>query len=69
MNWDPTGTKLATICKDGYIRIYEPLSSDLPIVEGKCGSVMGSKGASIEWVLNGSCVFISGFGKYVILIN
>ena len=63
MSWSPCGTKLATICKDGIIRVYEPLVSEIPIVEAKCGPGSGSKAARIEWVLNGSTLLISGFGK------
>ena len=63
MSWSPCGTKLATICKDGAIRVYAPLASNEPILEAKTGPGAGSKAARIEWVLNGSCLFVSGFGR------
>lgn len=63
MSWSPCGTRLATICKDGLIRVYEPQRSDLPLVEGKCGPGSASKAARIEWCLNGTSLLISGFGK------
>ena len=63
MNWSPCGTKLATICKDGFIRIYEPLVSEQPAVESKCGPPAGSKAARIEWVSNGARILVSGFDK------
>lgn len=63
ISWSPCGNKLATICKDGFIRIYEPLLNDLPLLEVKCGPGPGSKAARIEWVLNGLGLLVSGFGK------
>ena len=63
MSWSPCGTRLATICKDGIVRIYEPLTSETPLVEAKCGPGAGSKAARIEWCLNGRALLISGFGK------
>lgn len=63
MSWSPCGSKLATICKDGYIRIYDPLASETPIVEEKCGPAPNSKAARIEWVLNGKAILVSGFGR------
>lgn len=63
ISWSPCGTKLATICRDGFVRIYEPLKSELPVVEAKCGPAPGSKAARIEWVLDGTALLVSGFGK------
>ncbi len=63
ISWSPCGNKLATICKDGFIRIYEPLVNETPVVEVKCGPASGSKAARIEWVLSGSSILVSGFGK------
>lgn len=67
MSWSPCGTKLATICKDSVIRIYEPLVSDSPVVEQKCeegyGPYAGSKAARIEWVSGGARLLISGFER------
>ena len=61
--WSQCGNKLASISKDGSIRIYEPLISDIPVLEVKCGPGSGSKAARIEWVLNDTCILVSGFGK------
>jgi len=63
MSWSPCGNKLAAICKDGFVRIYEPLVSEQPIVQSKVGPASGSKAARIEWALNGTHIFISGFAK------
>jgi coronin-7 len=62
-SWSLCGNKLATICKDGFIRVYEPLASDSPIVSSKCGPASGSKAARIEWVLNDTSLLVSGFGR------
>lgn len=29
--WSPDGKQLATVCKDGHVRVYEPRSSPLPL--------------------------------------
>lgn len=63
ISWSPCGNKIATICKDGFVRVYEPLVNEMPIVEAKVGPGPGSKAARIEWVLNGSCLLVSGFGR------
>lgn len=63
MSWSLCGYRLATICKDGVLRVYEPLASDMPIVESKCGPSSGSKAARIEWVLQDRALLVSGFGK------
>ncbi len=63
MSWSPCGTRLATICKDGIVRVFEPLSSETATCEAKCGPGAGSKAARIEWCLNGRALLISGFGK------
>jgi coronin-7 len=63
MSWSPCGNKLATVCKDGFIRIYEPLESESPVVEAKWGPFAGSKAARIEWVSNGARILVSGFEK------
>jgi len=63
MSWSPDGFKLATICKDGFVRVYDVLNSDKPIAEEKCGPAPNSKAARIEWVLNGKALLVSGFGR------
>jgi len=67
MSWSPCGTKLATICKDSVIRVYEPLVSESPVVEQRlesgCGPYAGSKAARIEWVSGGARLLVSGFER------
>lgn len=29
--WSPNGEQLATVCKDGHVRVYEPRSSPVPL--------------------------------------
>lgn len=29
--WSPDGQQLATVCKDGHVRVYEPRSSPVPL--------------------------------------
>jgi coronin-7 len=63
MSWSPCGTKLACVCKDGFVRVYDVLNDDKPLLEDKVGPPSGSKAARIEWVLNGTHLFVSGFGR------
>jgi coronin-7 len=63
MSWNLNGSKLATICKDGFIRVYEPIESETPLIQEKAGPPAGGKSARIEWVMNGKALLISGFGK------
>ncbi|XP_063048615.1 coronin-7 isoform X1 [Engraulis encrasicolus] len=59
MAWSPDGTQLATVCKDGKVRIYDPRKSDKPIQEGE--GPEGHRGARIVWVLEGKYLLVSGF--------
>lgn len=63
MSWSPCGSKLASICKDGFIRVYEPVRTVSPVIEERAGPPAGSKSARIEWALNGNALLISGFAK------
>lgn len=63
MSWSPNGTKLATICKDGFIRVYQPVETETPVIQEKAGPPSGGKSARIEWVMHGNALLISGFGK------
>ncbi len=63
ISWSPCGSKLATICKDGFIRVYEPVDAETPVIQEKAGPPPGGKSARIEWVSNGNGLLISGFGK------
>ncbi|KAL2101708.1 hypothetical protein ACEWY4_003469 [Coilia grayii] len=59
MAWSPDGTLLATVCKDGKVRVYDPRKSDKPIQEGE--GPEGHRGARIVWVLEGKYLLVSGF--------
>ena len=63
MEWSQCGRYLASVCKDGKIRIFEPRKSTLPISEG--GEIVPKKGARIAWVLDGQYLIVTGFSKYV----
>ncbi|XP_023567541.1 coronin-7 isoform X2 [Octodon degus] len=57
--WSPDGQQLATVCKDGYVRAYEPRRGPKPLQEGP--GPEGGRGARIVWVCNGCCLLVSGF--------
>lgn len=59
--WSPDGKYIATVCKDGKIRIYEPRASPEPIKEGVGPD--GSRGARVVWALNMKYLVVSGFAK------
>ncbi|XP_074650936.1 coronin-7-like [Tubulanus polymorphus] len=61
LSWSPDGSKCATVCKDGKIRIYEPRTSTQPILGG--AGPDGTRGARIVWVCNGKYLAITGFDK------
>jgi coronin-7 len=55
------GRFLATVCRDGKIRIFEPRKSCSPISEG--GEIVAKKGARVAWVLDGQFLIVTGFSK------
>uniref|UniRef100_A0A5F4W6H0 Coronin n=1 Tax=Callithrix jacchus TaxID=9483 RepID=A0A5F4W6H0_CALJA len=57
--WSPDGQQLATVCRDGRVRVYRPLSSPEPLQEGP--GPKGGRGARIVWVCGGRCLLVSGF--------
>lgn len=59
MAWSPDGKLLATVCKDGKVRIYEPRKSPTPVQEGP--GPEGHRGARIVWVCEGKYLLVSGF--------
>ncbi|KAL7289954.1 hypothetical protein TKK_0016337 [Trichogramma kaykai] len=59
--WSPCGQYLATACKDGKLRIYQPRNSDIPIKEGK--GPVGTRGARVVWALDGRFLVVMGFDK------
>lgn len=60
--WSPCGNNLATVCKDGKIRIYDPRNSNLPVKEGNGGPI-GTRGARITYAIEGKFLVITGFDK------
>lgn len=59
MAWSPNGQQLATVCKDGRVRVYAPRSAPEPLQEGP--GPEGARGARIVWVCGGQCLLVSGF--------
>ncbi|CAJ1075050.1 coronin-7-like isoform X3 [Xyrichtys novacula] len=59
MAWSPDGKLLATVCKDGKVRIYDPRKSDAPVQEGP--GPEGHRGARVVWVCDGKYLMVSGF--------
>ncbi|KAM5198658.1 coronin-7 [Hipposideros larvatus] len=57
--WSPNGQQLATVCKDGRLRVYEPRSDPKPLQEGP--GPEGARGARIVWVCDGQCLLVTGF--------
>uniref|UniRef100_A0A672TVI1 Coronin n=1 Tax=Strigops habroptila TaxID=2489341 RepID=A0A672TVI1_STRHB len=57
--WSPDGKKLATVSKDGRLRLYEPRRSPLPQQEGP--GPEGARGARLVWVCGGDYLLVSGF--------
>ena len=61
-DWSKCGRFLATVCRDGKIRIYEPKSGDAnPLIEG--GEIVPKKGARVTWILDNKYLLITGFTK------
>ncbi|XP_038057415.1 coronin-7-like [Patiria miniata] len=59
--WSSDGCRIATVCKDGKMRIYDPRTSTEPIKEGN--GPPGSRGARILWVCGDDFLFVSGFER------
>ncbi|KAM9392654.1 coronin-7 [Pholidichthys leucotaenia] len=59
MAWSPDGKLLATVCKDGKVRIYDPRKSTTPMHEGP--GPEGHRGARVVWVCDGKYLLVSGF--------
>ncbi|MBN3305097.1 CORO7 protein, partial [Amia calva] len=57
--WSPDGRLLATVCKDGKVRIYDPRKSTEPSQEGP--GPEGARGARVVWVCGGKYLLVSGF--------
>ncbi|XP_036445907.1 coronin-7-like isoform X1 [Colossoma macropomum] len=59
MAWSPNGKFLATVCKDGKVRLYDPRKSAEPIQEGP--GPEGHRGGRVVWVCNGQYLLVTGF--------
>uniref|UniRef100_A0A3Q1FAQ0 Coronin n=1 Tax=Acanthochromis polyacanthus TaxID=80966 RepID=A0A3Q1FAQ0_9TELE len=59
--WSPDGQLLATVCKDGKVRIYDPRKSSEPVQEGP--GPEGHRGARLVWVCDGRFLLVSGFNR------
>ncbi|XP_069502950.1 coronin-7 [Ambystoma mexicanum] len=57
--WSPDGRHLASVSKDGQVRIYEPRKSLEPAQAGP--GPEGGRGARVVWVCAGKYLLVSGF--------
>ncbi|XP_053132000.1 coronin-7 isoform X2 [Hemicordylus capensis] len=57
--WSPDGRRLATVSKDGKVRVYEPRQTSQLLQEGP--GPEGGRGARIVWVCGGKFLLVSGF--------
>ena len=67
LDWSQSGQLIASVCKDGRIRIYEPLGATgcTPKLEG--GDIVVKKGARVVWVLEDQYLIVTGFSRLYIL--
>ncbi|XP_045514373.1 coronin-7 isoform X4 [Pieris brassicae] len=61
LDWSLYGEYLATVCRDGYVRIYEPRASSEPLRKGR--SAAGGRGARLVWALRDTHLVVTGFDK------
>jgi len=58
--FSPCGRLLATLCKDGLIRVYEP-RKDCAVPKVSGGEIVPKKGARVVWCLEGGLLVVTGF--------
>ncbi|KAI4890469.1 hypothetical protein NFI96_021847 [Prochilodus magdalenae] len=68
MAWSPNGKFLATVCKDGKVRLYDPRKSKepiqathLPLSTQEGPGPEGHRGGRVVWVCDGQYLLVSGF--------
>ncbi|XP_065076426.1 coronin-7 isoform X1 [Ochlerotatus camptorhynchus] len=59
--WSPCGVYVATVSKDGKLRVYNPRKSETPIREGT--GPVGTRGARLVWAIEGEYIVVTGFDK------
>ncbi|XP_013148577.1 PREDICTED: coronin-7 [Papilio polytes] len=61
LDWSTCGEYLATLCKDGLIRIYKPRESVAALRSG--AGPAGSRGGRVVWALSDTHLVVTGFDK------
>ncbi|XP_045539430.1 coronin-7 isoform X1 [Papilio machaon] len=61
LDWSSCGEYLATLCKDGLIRIYKPRESRDAVRSGP--GPAGSRGGRVVWALSDTHLVVTGFDK------
>ncbi|XP_059617910.1 coronin-7 isoform X2 [Phlebotomus argentipes] len=59
--WSPCGTRGASVCRDGRLRVFNPRQSGEPVAEGP--GPVGTRGARVVWALDGEFIVVTGFDK------
>nr|XP_026498303.1 coronin-7 [Vanessa tameamea]XP_026498304.1 coronin-7 [Vanessa tameamea] len=61
LDWSTCGEYLATVCKDGNIRIFKPRAS--AEAQRRGAGPVGSRGARVVWALHDTHLVVTGFDK------
>ena len=59
LSWSPCGRYLASVCRDGRVRIFDPRVSSQAVREG--GNIVAKKGARLVWACDGKYLVVTGF--------
>ena len=59
--WSQCGRFLASVCRDGRVRIYCPRTSLQPLKED--GDIVAKKGARVLWACDGKYLIVTGFSR------